>query len=210
MDLGWSFEDKKKILEILYKLGSSDYELIHQQMPEKSLTEIKFFCDSYRKLAMKKWERSKANNNGDVALKNWLVILKHISSAQTGSLTDIIPRALKYIALFEKRTENSCVNLKDCYMTLSDISKGLSGKKNSETQSYFYYECLLKLAKSVKHGGDGPSLKYLKYLTNLRTFKSEEQKERKKLSHSRLINPLSVPENLLYMSGAEKNILIFE
>lgn len=204
----WTVEEKKKILEILYKYGAGDYNLIHQYMPEKTVGEIQIFCEKYIQISMDKWERSKANKDSDAALKNWLLIMKRVNAAQTGSLTDIVPRVLKYIALFEKRKQ-SCINLNDSYMVLSDISVGLAAKKIDERNAYFFHECLLKLAKSVKHGS-GPSIKYAKYLTNLKVFMNKESKKIQQKSEDRVLNPLNVPKNLLKMSTTEKCMEVFD
>lgn len=216
----WSVDDKKKILKILNKFGAGNYKLIHEHMPEKSVDEITAFCEKYIELSMKKWERSKANNDGDAALKNWLTIMERIHNAQTKHLTDALPRALKYIALFEKRKENSCINLDECYMVLSDNLSGFASKKIDDTNAYFFYECLLKLAKTVKLGGNGPSINYLTFLTNLKVFlKNQENLQsrgglkkhsKKKFEFSDVTNPLSIPNNLLQMTLAEKDVVLFE
>lgn len=206
----WSIEEKRKILEILYKYGAGDYYLIHNHMPERTVTEIKSFCEKYMQISMARWERSKANRNSDAALKNWLVILKRLNAAQTGSLADVVPRVLKYIALFEKRTQTSCINLEDCYMVLSDISAGLSAKKINESSAYFFYECLLQLAKSVKYSGVGSSMRYIKNLTRLKEFTKDSKLLKKKTENSTVINPLSIPNNLLKMSTLEKDLTVFE
>lgn len=216
----WSVDDKKKILKIFKKFGARNYNLIHQHMQEKSVEEIKAFCQKYIQLSMRIWERSKANNDGDAALKNWLTVMNKIHSSQMGCLTDVLPRVLKYIALFEKRKGNSCINLDDCYMVLSDFLSGLASKKINDTNSYFFYECLLKLAKSVKHGGNGPSIRYLSYLTNLKVFmknleglkhhKALNIQTKKKSEYSITTNPLCIPNKLLQMSLVEKDATLFD
>lgn len=214
MEGHWSVDDKKKILKILNKFGARNYNLIHQHMPQKSVIEIKAFCEKYIELSMKKWDRSKANNDGDAALKNWLTIMNKIHRAQTGCLTDVLPRVLKYIALFEKRKGNSCINLDECYMVLSDFLFGLASKDINDTNSYFFYECLLKLAKSVKHGGNGASINYLTSLTNLKIFMKNHEalnkQAKKKQEFSSTTNPLSIPNNLLQMSLFEKDTTLFD
>lgn len=214
MEEDWSVDDKKKMLRILNKFGAGNYSLIQEHMPEKSVEEIKAFCEKYIELSMRKWDRSKANNDGDAALKNWLAIMKKIHGAQTGHLTDVLPRVLKYIALFEKRKENSCINLNECYMVLSDFLSGVATKRIDDTNAYFFYECLLKLAKSVKLGGNGPFISYLTLLTNLKVFlKNHEglkKQVKKKSEFSSTTNPLSIPNNLLQMSSFEKDVILFE
>lgn len=211
MDDNWSFEDKKRLLGLLYKFGADDYELINRHMPQKSTAEIEEFCERYMKIALRKWEKSRANNdvNGS-SLKNWLSVFKKVNSAQSGSLTDIVPRVLKYIALFEKRLDHPCINLKECYLVLSEVSRGLPQKNIDETSAYFFYECLLKLAKSINQGGAHPSLRHLKYLTKLKIFEDKDQQIKRRKMFSEVTNPLSIPENLLKMNQIEKDLIVFE
>lgn len=206
----WTVEEKDKLLQILYKYGASDYNLINNYMPEKTAYEIQTFCEKYIKQSMYKWERSRANKDSEAALKNWVTVMKRANDAQTGSLTDIVPRILKYIALFEKRKE-SCINLSECYMVLSQISAGLASKKIDDSNAYYFHECLLKLAKSVKYGNNH-SVQYAKYLTNLKAFmnRTDSKQTEQKSEYSSVLNPLSVPSSLLKMSATEKNIEVFD
>lgn len=210
MDGDWSVQDKKKLLELLKTFGVANYSIIHQHMPEKSEQEIKCFCEKFMEKAMVKWDRSKTNN---VALKKWLNIMKKVNVTQMGCLTDVLPRALKYIALFEKRKDNACLNLNDCYKTLSDITAGLPSRKLNDTSIYFFHECLVNLAKSVTEGGNGSSYNYLRFLTNLKTFLKHQgrmNKQTKMMVFSNVLNPLSVPYNILQMTAIERDIILFQ
>lgn len=205
----WTPVEKKKLLDILYKYGAKDYGLIHKYMPEKTVDDIQYFCGLYMEMAMAKWKRSKANQNSE-ALKNWLTIMKRVKTAQAGYLTDIVPRVLKYISLFEKRSERSCINLNDNYMILSDISSGVASKGMNEFNAYFFYECLLKLAKFSKHSSNGSSLTHIKYLSSLKNLMNTKQSnELKKTENSSVLDPLDLPKKILKIAKFEKNVAMF-
>lgn len=194
----WTLPEKKKLLNILYEVGSGNYDLIHRYMPEKSVLEIQAFCEKYEEMAIEKWKRKRRNHEESSAMEKWLLVFKRIHNTQTGCLLDVVPRALKYIALYEKRTRTS-IDLDECYMNLSCLSSGYASKEIDGSTSYFLYESLLKLARSVKTTGNGPSKHFVKYLSTLKAFSNltESRETTKTTSDSCLINPLSIPKELL-------------
>lgn len=202
----WTFEEKKKMLEILYKLGASNYELIHKHMPDKSVDQIQLFCEKYMQRAMRRWEQSQITSESDAALKHWLMILKK-TNTQSGCITNIIPRVLKYIALFEKRTVSSNIDLSECYMMLSSLCEGFAAQKVDEIAESFSSDCLLILAKTVKLGGNQ---NIINFLTNKSNFDVVKTQNLKKGAFSDVVNPLHVSDKLLEMNSFELNTVIFD
>ncbi|KAG5900080.1 hypothetical protein JTB14_016052 [Gonioctena quinquepunctata] len=199
----WTVEDKRKLLVALHQYGAGNLEVIHQQLPDKTIEDIKGICEKHTKLALKKWHNRKDDKNGP-SIKNWLQILKRIKTTQKESIHDIVPRLLKYIALFEKRADCSQINLRDCYFVLSDISNGQASMKMDQSSDYFFYECLTKLAKSIKQGEFRSfkcHLRSLQSLTDLNLHRQEGINTRKECSS--ILNPLGIPENLLKTSSLE-------
>ncbi|KAJ8937146.1 hypothetical protein NQ318_011951 [Aromia moschata] len=163
----WSFDDKKKLLVLLQRHGASNLELIQQNMPDKTITDIRSICEKHTKLAFNKWCLEEGKKpKVDQAVNNWLHILKQISSSQRGAVQDIIPRVLKYIALFEKRSESAQVSLSDCYLVLSDISNGVASKHLDET-------------KALKNGEIESYKNYLRNLDNLNDGLSSNLRDKK-------------------------------
>ncbi|KAJ8976481.1 hypothetical protein NQ317_013702 [Molorchus minor] len=199
----WSNEDKKKLLILLRRHGSSNMELIQQNMPHKTITEIRNICDKHSKLALNKWcmEENK-NGHENQAVNDWLKVLKQINNSHRPSVQDIIPRVLKYIALYENRIEDPQINLSDCYLVLSSLSEGKAPKHLDDATNHFFFECLTKLAEALKYG---ETESYRSYLKGLKTFGVMEQKRK-----SKTLNPLNVPASSLKMTEVDKRIGILE
>lgn len=194
----WTTEDKKKLLELLHKHGC-DYETIQQELRHKSFMEIQSICDKHTLLASTASDFKKRENP---MMSDWIKILQRMQDAQADPIKNIIPRVLKYIALFEKRTDSSSINLQECYQILSDICNGFEMKDISEGNNFFIYECVKKLAKSLK----GPDTGRLgRTLRSVKTLRMEEKKD----SYS-IINPLELSQEDLIYTSSEININIFD
>lgn len=104
----------------LQEHGASNLELIQQRMPHKSISDIRTICHKHSNLALNKWlcEKEGKFEKHDT-VKNWLDILKKLNCRKTGQVCDIIPRVLKYIALYEKRTKSIHINLRYFMYTIT-------------------------------------------------------------------------------------------
>ncbi|XP_074040133.1 uncharacterized protein [Leptinotarsa decemlineata] len=202
----WTVEDKRKLLVALHQHGASNLELIQEHLPNKTISEIELICEEYTQLALRKWH-SKRDDRKDPAIKNWLQVMKRIKISQKNSLHDVVPRLLKYIALFEKRCDLSNINLKDCYLVLSDLSNGKASMKMEECSEYFFYECLTKLAKSMRSEEIRSFKSYLKSLKTLKDLNANRlQGVNSRRECSIVLNPLGIPDEFLEISSSE-NIL---
>ncbi|KAJ8927549.1 hypothetical protein NQ314_019969 [Rhamnusium bicolor] len=164
----WTVEDKGRLLVLLQQHGASNLDLIQKNMPHKSLPEIRYMCDKHTKLALNEWCCAESKKfRKDETVKSWLHVLKQVNSSRKGSVQDIVSRVLKYIALFEKRRNTTHIDLRDCYLVLSDISNGVAAKKLDESTNYFLFECLTKLAEALKEGETGSYKSHLRSLRNI-------------------------------------------
>ncbi|XP_018576126.1 uncharacterized protein LOC108914739 [Anoplophora glabripennis] len=207
--MSWTTEDKRMLLAILQEYGASDLGLIQQKMPHKSISEIRYICHKHTNLALNKWlhEKDKKYDKNN-SVRNWLDILKKFSN-KTGPVHDIIPRVLKYIALYEKRTNTTHINLRDCYLVLSDISNGTASKKLDDSSQYFLFQCLIKLAEALRSEGIESYKHYLRSLESFADLFKDDVKAKCKNSKG-VLNPLRVPGDLLKMTEVDKNIDVFE
>lgn len=188
----WTQDDKKIFLFALRKHGDSNLFLLQSRLPHKTIVEIRSMIDHYKKLAQIKW--LKKENKSD-EIRNWIDIIEKINLKKKGCVQDIIPRVLKYIALFEKKNDQSDIDLSAAYCFLSEISYASSTKELSERTGYFVYQCLVRLAENLQQQDIEEILICLKQLENF--------KEILKQPDESMLNPLGVPENLLQVSSAD-------
>lgn len=105
----WTKSDKEKLLFALQKHGADNISLLAEELPFKAVGEIRQMIQSYQRLAANTL-RAKCGDYkvSDAPLEKWL---KHIQDVLGRKVpTQVVPKALKYIALYEKR-ENSDINL---------------------------------------------------------------------------------------------------
>ncbi|KAJ8924755.1 hypothetical protein NQ315_000908 [Exocentrus adspersus] len=187
---------------------NSNLEMIQQKMPQKTITEIRQICQKHTNLALRKWLKIGENDQKYDTVKNWLEILKRLNSTRTGPVYDIIPRVLKYIALYEKRSNSPIINLRDCYLVLSDICNGMSSKKLDKASNHFLLHCLTKLAEAIKNGEIESYKSHLKSLKNYSELCKYHAT--RKGSTDAVLNPLNVNKRLLKMTEVDKYTDIFE
>lgn len=107
--VNWSAADKKQFLIALNKHGDTNIEKLQSELPSKTVIEIRQMITYYKKRAMVKWLITP--NNMPDELKAWIKILSKLNS-QDGVIEGIVPRALKYIAMFEKNCSGSDISLR--------------------------------------------------------------------------------------------------
>lgn len=106
----WSEQDKQKLLKALHKYGADDIVSLSEELRFKSVTEIRHIINSYQKMAtsMLKKQRTMLKME-DACIDKWLKYIIQVSNQPKSA--QYISKALKYIALYEKRIPNMDVNL---------------------------------------------------------------------------------------------------
>lgn len=107
---GWSNDDKSKLLIGLRSNGTGNLEALQAKIPGKSIAEIRDMIEYYKKVAQTKWLNNESRMSDEV--KKWIDIIEKIRWEHQGSYHDLIPRVLKYIALFEKQSNETDINLR--------------------------------------------------------------------------------------------------
>lgn len=208
----WSVEDKKTLLFSLREYGAHNMDMLQKKLPHKTVSEIRTACDIYSNKAQRKWGQSRQNeSNEHPHIKLWMEIFERIRTAQKGSVHDVIPRVLKYIALFEKRVHSEHVDLKECYLFLSYLCSGMAPKNLDVTSYFFIQQCLLKLSKPIAKGENGKVRNYFKYLKKIGPVLNTHPPNLTSATgdHSAVLNPLFVPNHLLQRTELEKNQQLF-
>ncbi|CAH0546716.1 unnamed protein product [Brassicogethes aeneus] len=195
----WSEADKRRLLLALKTHGSYNLDLIHKEIPEKSLPEIQNIINKYMTLG--KARQNEYSNPSP--LKQWEKLIKQINLRHRYSILDVLPRVLKYIALFEEVTqhEENDINISDCYKVLSDISYGLASKEMDPKTNHFFYECLRRLSVNLKNQDLELYKEYINSLTDFEDLGGNHELEKKKT----IINPLNIPEQLLEATNQDKS-----
>lgn len=106
-----NLKEKKKLLIALRTHGSSNLELIQKELPDKSISDIRSIIEEYSKMGMKKFIESEVGKC-EGPMKDWIHIINSLYVIQKGSIVDVIPRVLKYIALFENAETEEEINLR--------------------------------------------------------------------------------------------------
>lgn len=97
----WTSDDKNLLSKALQKHGTSDISAIAKDIPNKTVEEVRNAIKKYKDLAA---EELKTESSGeDVPLDTWFNIIKDVSLEECE--INPLERALKYIALFEKREQ---------------------------------------------------------------------------------------------------------
>ncbi|RZB39083.1 uncharacterized protein BDFB_010145 [Asbolus verrucosus] len=111
MNTVWSIDDKKKLLMALQKCGTNNIAEVQKLLPDKTITEIRNAFEKYSRLAHDKMNHQEKLREEDSAINQWIKIVKK-TQVKSNAVYDVIPRVLKYIALFEKRPHDNDVNLR--------------------------------------------------------------------------------------------------
>lgn len=147
--------------------------------------------------------KKQTDKRKEAHIRRWLQVLKVLKSAQEGQINDVISRVLKYIALFEKRVDSKNVDVSSCYLALHYMLSGLVPEELSKTTDYFVFECLQKLANCLKYGKMRSFKTYLTTLRNTRDLHKYRNKSKSKIESSLSLNPLGIPDNLLYNTATK-------
>uniref|UniRef100_A0A6P7FT95 Uncharacterized protein LOC114330790 n=1 Tax=Diabrotica virgifera virgifera TaxID=50390 RepID=A0A6P7FT95_DIAVI len=200
----WTSQEKHQLLKGLKKVGSKNMVELHKFVPTKTPAEIQLCCDEYAKGALRKLE---VGYEGEEVppIDEWLLILNRLKRANPG-IHDVIPRVLKYIALYEKRggeekgakkAVKSRNTIRQCYFALSNMCRGLTDAQplNGDGLSLLY-ESLKKLGRHIKYNGESKQ-QYIRLKTNL-----DKENEKVDLAHD-VLNPLGIPSSLTKLGNAE-------
>lgn len=99
----WTADEKKLLLTALREYGPTDVCAIAKEIPNKTVKDVKLAIKRYKDLAN---EALKEEANGEeVPLDIWIQILKD-ATVNNKSDINLLARAIKYIALFEKKGES--------------------------------------------------------------------------------------------------------
>ncbi|XP_076251837.1 uncharacterized protein LOC143191051 [Rhynchophorus ferrugineus] len=189
----WTHKDKSALLMALKTNGDTDLTAIQRVLSHKSITDIRMMIDYYKRRAQTKWLNDKDRKNDEI--KNWIDIFLKIDSQQQGHIHDIIPRVLKYIALFEKNSEESDIKIRELYYFLSEISYGNPTKELPERTEYFLNRCLAHLAENLQKQDIEESKNYLRNLPDLNELIKNVDKSQ--------LNPLQIPKHLLKLHSVD-------
>ncbi|GJQ76914.1 hypothetical protein Trydic_g15115 [Trypoxylus dichotomus] len=205
MSTTWTQVEKEHLLETLQRHGVNSIEKIAEVIPSKSIFDIRSIISKYQTMAQRSLvEKSSTSttSTSEAPIDMWIELMRQILTKDNHN---ILSRVLKYIALFERRTEGS-VNLQDCYTVLSDLTNGNPSKQLEGKTADFFFECLTRLAKSAKESNNAKEIAFLNdleshKLTVTKTYRSKNDKN-SAVSDANF-NPCKVPLNLLMES--EKN-----
>lgn len=106
----WTEQEKVQLLKALNKHGADNVQAIAEDLPFKSLLEVKRIINYYQTLAQTKLHNQRNDLQMDVSpIDKWIKVLQDVKGRRF--TLDHVSRALKYIALYEKRTKSN-VDLK--------------------------------------------------------------------------------------------------
>ncbi|KAL3277009.1 hypothetical protein HHI36_012371 [Cryptolaemus montrouzieri] len=198
--MSWTTKNKRDLLVALENHGPNNLEEIQKYLPEKSIMEIRYTIEKYKKLGYSHAQNVDNVKTEESPLNQWIKLLKRLYLNSHG-INDLIPRILKYIALFEKHTDGAGINLRECYLALSELSKGESIKILDPYTSHFLYGCLTQLAEAIRKQDNEAMVDFIRNIEEFEgIMKSQMVKSySKKKTESFDVNPLKVPANLLIM-----------
>lgn len=106
----WKDDEKAALLRALQKHGAENISAVAEELPLKSITEIRKLINYYQKLATHAVKQKRSGMKmGAAPIEEWLEIMQQIVGQPT---IFHVSKALKYIALYEKRTKTSDVDLR--------------------------------------------------------------------------------------------------
>lgn len=107
----WTDEEKSVLLKALKKYGAENIPAIAEELPFKTVADVKRIIQYYQSLAQRKVVVQRRHFNMDPSpIDKWVNVLQQFKGKRT--IVNHVSRALKYIALYEKRAEDSDVNLR--------------------------------------------------------------------------------------------------
>ncbi|XP_044756463.1 uncharacterized protein LOC123315008 isoform X2 [Coccinella septempunctata] len=193
----WTEDEKKDLLVALERHGPNNLEEIQKYLPLKSVTEIRSTIQKYKQMAVSKGKVSKASKGDDTPLNQWIEVMKTLQT-NSQDVDDLYARLFKYIALFEDHTEDGAVNLRDCYLAISELMKGESIKFLDPHTTRFLNKCLTDLANMIDSNDNTSMINFVKSIENLNDLNvANSVKSYSKKKNDVPNNPLRVPESLL-------------
>lgn len=106
----WTEAEKLQLLRLLNRYGAGNLPAIMEELPYKTLIEVKSIISYYQSLAQVKVQNQRGDLRMDVSpIDKWISTLKEIKGRHIS--LDHVSRALKYIALYEKKAKSD-VNLR--------------------------------------------------------------------------------------------------
>lgn len=93
--------EKTQLLAALRRHGAQNLNALHAALPGRSLIDIRRTLDYYQ-------ERAWGAAHQPDTLRQWLEVMLKMDPERPG----LVPRALKYIALFEERAPGADVDLR--------------------------------------------------------------------------------------------------
>lgn len=206
----WSTDEKIKLLEALQTHGAGNLAAIAEELPFKSVIDIKKAIEKYEKKALQSYQKE-CSSNSEAPMDEWIQVLKHITPKETD--VNPISRALKYIALFEE-TNNSTVNLSDCYQVLSDMTCGVPSKELTGDTLHFFNTSLVKMAEEINKEDTSKEQEFLHNLkledlyvpTQPKTYsKKNKNSVSQSITNTKQLNAFNVPEQLLHRASSSNN-----
>lgn len=106
----WTEEEKVQLLKALNKHGADNLQAVMEELPYKTLVEVKRMISYYQSLAQNKVQNQRNDLKMTASpIDRWIKALQDIKGRRV--TLDHVSRALKYIALYEKRVRND-VNMR--------------------------------------------------------------------------------------------------
>ncbi|XP_017768259.1 PREDICTED: uncharacterized protein LOC108556599 [Nicrophorus vespilloides] len=188
----WSTQDKALLLKALRKHGSDKIEAIANEIPLKSIFDVKNMIIRYERLASYD-PNEKLDNTSPIDL--WIQALRKHTD-----YNELVPisKALKFISMYEENN-NEYINISDCYEILANISEGVAGKELDQSSYNFVLNSFLNTAKEVKSEKTAEEKQFLsnvKVTNNDLSKKNTYSAKAKRVAEDTTVNPLCLPKEL--------------
>lgn len=106
----WTEQEKLQLLRSLNNHGADNLPAIMEDLPFKSVLEVKRLINYYRTSAQNKLQAQRSDLQINVSpIDKWIKVLQDVKGKRV--TLDHVSRALKYIALYERRAKSN-INLK--------------------------------------------------------------------------------------------------
>jgi len=187
MASSWTDKDKAILLSTLKTHGSSELTKIKENLPHKTIIDIRTMIARYERFA-----NYDPNDKCDFesSIDKWIEVMrKHTDYNELSGLA----KTLKYISKYETK-DDSLIDLSGTYEFLESIAKGLAPRELDEVTMGFLMHVFHKIAKEAKSAVDDEVKSYLDKLT-VETRSVNSYGKRKKLGHCSL-NPLNFSKQL--------------
>lgn len=202
MNLTWTENEKMKLLEALQKYGVHNLEVIADHVGSKTVAEVKYAIYLYENAAKGSLKEVRSTNRS-ASIDKWINVLKKIPPITYAS-KDIVT-AFRLIAQYEESQESD-VNLSDCYDFIADLMSGNAPKKLNEETEKFLLLCMVKLSAFINEQDNSKEKKFLenlKYETVMQQSYMSKTKNASVITDTSL-NLLKVPKELLKMKKTHK------